>query len=140
MAFFQISGQTYPNAPYWSYRANAAWDAKAELANVDLMSWVNDWWYYRFIGPSSIYYCIDKGWDWWSTMFGSPAAYNANLDNATVNGLIARAITGSAADFDDNWDRYVQYLRDGGLDAYEEDTRASLKANWQSNILQSIVK
>jgi hypothetical protein len=52
-----------------------------------------------------------------------------------VNGLIARAITSSTEDFGDNWDMYVQHLRDAGLDAYEEDTRASLKANWESNIL-----
>lgn len=141
-AFFQISGQTYPNAPYWSYRANPSWDSKAELQNVDLMSWVNNWWYYQYIGPATTYYRINKGWDWWSYMFGSEAAakYNANLDNTMVNGLIARAITGSVTDFDDNWDMYVQYLIDGGLNEYEADTRASLKANWESNILQSIVK
>ena len=141
-AFFRIAGQTYPGAPYWSYRASAAWDAKSDLANVDLLSWVNDWWNHQFIAPSTVFYRINKGWDWWSSVSGSPAAaaYNANLDGATVNGLIARAITGPAADFDDAWDLYVQYLRDAGLDAYEKDARASLKANWQGNILQSIVK
>ena len=141
-AFFRISGQTYPGSPYWSYRANPAWDAKTDLANVDLMSWVNDWWYYRYIGPATVFYRVDKGWDWWSRMSGSEAAvkYHASIDGAVVNGLIARAITGSATDFDDNWDLYVQYLVDGGLDAYEADTRAALKANWESNILQSIVK
>jgi hypothetical protein len=68
------------------------------------------------------------------------AADNANLDNAAVNGLVARAITSPVEDFDDDWGMYVRYLRDAGLDAYEEATRASLKANWGSNILQSIVK
>jgi hypothetical protein len=141
-AFFRISGQTYPGAPYWSYRANPAWDAKADLADVDLMNWVSNWWYYRYIGPSTTFYRVSTDWNWWSNMSGSEAAaaYNANLDNAAVNGLIARAITSSSEDFDDNWDMYVQYLRDAGLDAYEEDTRASLKANWESNILKRIVK
>ncbi len=109
----------------------------ADLADVDLMSWVSTWWYYRYIGPSTTFYRVSTDWNWWSSMSGSEAAaaYNANLDNAAVNGLIARAITASTEDFDDNWDMYVQRFRDAGLDAYEEDTRASLKANWESNIL-----
>lgn len=141
-AFFRIAGETSPVAPYWSYRASPAWDAKGDLADVDLLSWVNDWWNRQFIGPSTVFYRINRGWDWWSSVPGSPAAaaYAANLDGAAVNGLIARAITGPAADFDDAWDLYVQYLRDAGLDAYEKEARASLKANWQGNILQSIVK
>ena len=103
---------------------------------------MNDWWNRQFIGSATVFYRINRGWDWWSSVPGSPAAaaYAANVDGAAAGGLIARAITGPAADFDDAWDLYVQYLRDAGLDAYEKEARASLKANWQGNILQSIVK
>ncbi|OHD68000.1 MAG: hypothetical protein A2177_07815 [Spirochaetes bacterium RBG_13_68_11] len=99
-------------------------------------------WYHRFIGPSTTFYRVSTDWDWWSSMSGSDAAaaYNAAIDNAAVNGLIARVITSSTGDFDDNWDRYVQYLRDAGLDAYEEDARASLKANWESTILERTLR
>jgi len=68
------------------------------------------------------------------------AAYRAHLDAGAVNGLIARAITGPAGDFDDGWDRYVVYLRDAGLDAYEQEVRASLAANWESTVLAGTAK
>jgi len=141
-AFFRPGGQAYPGAPYWSYRAGPAWNARSGLANVDLLSWVNDWWLRRYIGPSTAFYRADKGWDWWSAMETSAAgaAYRAHLDAGAVNGLIARAITGPAGDFDDGWDRYVVYLRDAGLDAYEQEVRASLAANWESTVLAGTAK
>jgi len=140
--FFQISGGTYPSAPYWSYRANPSWDQKAELENVDLMSWVFNWWFYGYEGPATTFYRVNKNWDWWGYVFGSKASadYNANIDATTKNGMVARAIVGSTEDFDDNWGKFVQYLREGGLDTFEIDVRETLKANWESNILQSVVK
>ncbi len=48
--------------------------------------------------------------------------------------------TGAAEDFDDNWDLYTTYLKDAGLEKAEAAARATLKAQWDSNILQSIVK
>ena len=146
-AFFQVSGFTYPWAPHYSYRANMGWDPQAELAKVDMLSWVNDWWYSGYVGSNTVYYRINKGpdgnlWDWWGYQWGSPefAAFSANLDSTTVRGLVARALTGAEGDFDDNWDILMNYEKDAGLEKAEAAARATLKANWDANILKSIVK
>jgi hypothetical protein len=55
-------------------------------------------------------------------------------------GLIARAVVGSESDFDDNWDLLTQYLVDAGLEKAEQAAAKALEANFQSNILQSVIK
>jgi hypothetical protein len=46
----------------------------ADLADVDLMSWVSNRWYCRYIGPSTTFYRVSTDWNWWSSMSGSEAA------------------------------------------------------------------
>ncbi len=141
-AFWQESGFTYPWAPYFSYRASPTWDPRVDLQNVDLISWTDTWWKLNYIGPNSIYYRISKGWDWWSYWNSTPEynAYAKAVDQTTLRGLIAKAITGTQPDFEDNFDRFVKYNADAGLTAAAAAAAAGLKANWDSNIQQSILK
>jgi ABC-type glycerol-3-phosphate transport system substrate-binding protein len=124
-------GNTYPNSPYYVYRRDKGFDFSADYANVDLGGYTNNLFLKKYVSPNTTF-TLQGEFSLFVQPFSGPAMtkFSQGVNWSTRGAMLAKVVTGTAGDFDTNWNSYLKYHTDNGYNEALAEYIASLKANW----------